>query len=269
MNNFADFYKEQIRREKAIKRKEELEKARMSGSLVSLSPKTLAIEGVEKLPGLGKENESGESRKKFMFSNPNVIDEVASAKEMRNFEDVKVTGGGFKMITPPPSPLNLTPQKKRSPAQSSSSFSNCNLPTSSHTNSNQQIQQQYKQCYNDHSYGGEEGYVRGATKSKQQQNYFSKSLPSVYEEICELGVNSPPQSSSKTGGKSSREHYNRQSLTHRTKKRNPTDIYAPGGADSSQQKQFIEAVFNHHQFKTRLAIDQKPVLYTVSQSFSL
>lgn len=37
VNNFADFYKEQTRKEKALKRKEELMKARLSGSLVSVS----------------------------------------------------------------------------------------------------------------------------------------------------------------------------------------------------------------------------------------
>jgi hypothetical protein len=37
VNNFADFYKEQTRREKALKRKQELEKARLTGSFISLT----------------------------------------------------------------------------------------------------------------------------------------------------------------------------------------------------------------------------------------
>lgn len=36
VNNFADFYKEQTRKEKALKRKRDIEKARLTGSFVSL-----------------------------------------------------------------------------------------------------------------------------------------------------------------------------------------------------------------------------------------
>ena len=37
VNNFAEFYREQTRKEKALKRKQELENARLSGSFLSLT----------------------------------------------------------------------------------------------------------------------------------------------------------------------------------------------------------------------------------------
>jgi hypothetical protein len=44
VNNFADYYREQVRKEKSLKRKEELEKARLSGSLVSVVPERFDFE---------------------------------------------------------------------------------------------------------------------------------------------------------------------------------------------------------------------------------
>jgi hypothetical protein len=56
VNNFADFYKEQIRKQKALKRKEELAKARLSGSLVSLSQPTKLNEHAIQSVNLKKQN---------------------------------------------------------------------------------------------------------------------------------------------------------------------------------------------------------------------
>lgn len=102
VNNFADFYKEQTRKEKALKRKEELIKARLSGSLVSLSAPQVMFKFESKTDDLAGSN---------LNRDLEIVHETSSVRSEKNLSD-KGCGSGkspldFKVLTPPPSPVQV------------------------------------------------------------------------------------------------------------------------------------------------------------------
>lgn len=95
VNNFADFYKEQTRKEKALKRKEELIKARLSGSLVSVSNHITKTKTLPNIPM--KSVLLNSSAKKIKV-------QLNKCKLVINNQSIE------KLETPPPSPnANISP----------------------------------------------------------------------------------------------------------------------------------------------------------------
>jgi hypothetical protein len=133
VNNFADFYKEQIRKEKALKRKEDMQKARMSGSLVSLAilppssaerdPDTLALFGSGKeLPderindiqvttslhdlNLFNTDDRMTAERQTRDGAVGQLTEVSIDKQQLQTETGSAKGINFKLFTPPPTPYD-------------------------------------------------------------------------------------------------------------------------------------------------------------------
>ncbi|CAF0755497.1 unnamed protein product [Brachionus calyciflorus] len=104
VNNFADFYKEQTRKEKALKRKEELIKARLSGSLVSVNNHN-AITKTKTLPNIHLKN----------ALHNNYLTKKDSSSRCKVIPKNSIT---VKLDTPPPSP-----NKTISPISSDNSLS--------------------------------------------------------------------------------------------------------------------------------------------------
>lgn len=116
VNNFADFYKEQTRKEKALKRKEELIKARMSGSLVSLTSPAGLERKLENLANKANDTshdlevvcetglslEHGDAEAEAVTFTVGTDETTKKKKKLTSKNDFDL-----KLVTPPPSPVKI------------------------------------------------------------------------------------------------------------------------------------------------------------------
>ena len=154
VNNFADFYKEQTRKEKALKRNRELMEARLSGSLVSVANITDEEKEIEE--------ENAETKSKNISNKK--INSVVQHNSAKSTSDKKSS-------TPPPSPR-----------RNSLVFSESSANTSIKQNDlNTALIDKYKKYYDCSNVAESLSLKEHSNREKK----ISQSLPSVYNQKVE------------------------------------------------------------------------------------
>lgn len=177
VNNFSEFYREQRRQEKAIKRREALERAKRSGSIVSFTPKDAFARSMELTDVLVEKKEESKCALDPHQSPSRWSYHKHYANDVRHPGTAPQTQ--YKEVTQLGSPQRVNPSSNRSPPQ------HLNAKLLDDANQTAELQQQHQRGAREQL---EMSVLRSSRRSSNVAELFSvereegTSLPSLSEE---------------------------------------------------------------------------------------